>query len=70
MNDWISVKDKMPETAVPVLICNPHWDYPVVASYAGCGVWMDTWYQRMTYTPEYWMPIPKLPDRRPPEVEA
>ena len=60
MTEWISVNDKMPETAVPVLICDSYRT-PVVANYAGMGVWMDTWHQRMTYTPEYWMPLPEIP---------
>ena len=61
MSEWISVEDRLPEKAVPVLICNPHWAYCVVANYAGCGVWMDTWHQRMTYTPTHWMPLPEPP---------
>ena len=61
MNSWIPIKELMPEKAIPVLICNPHWDYPVVASYAGCGVWMDTWRQKMTYSPTHWLPFPEIP---------
>lgn len=63
MSEWISVKDSLPGTAVPVLIGNPYWDYPVVAAYAGVdGVWMDTWHLRLTYTPTHWMPLPKPPE--------
>ena len=66
-NEWVSVDNKLPKNGVPVLIGNPHWDYPVVASCAGYGVWMDSWHQKMTFTPTYWMPLPAPPDRRPPE---
>ena len=58
---WISVKDRLPETGEPVLIHNPNWDYGVVANYAGEGVWMDSWYKRMTYTPTHWIPLPESP---------
>lgn len=58
---WISVEDRLPETGVPVLIHNPRWDYGVVANYAGEGVWMNTWYQRMTFTPTHWRPLPDQP---------
>ena len=68
-NEWVSVDKKLPKCGVPVLIGNPHWDYPVVASCAGYGVWMDSWHQKMTFTPTYWMPLPAAPDRRPPEGE-
>lgn len=68
-NEWVSVDNKLPKNGVPVLIGNPHWDYPVVASCAGYGVWMDSWHQKMTFTPTYWMPLPAAPDRRPPEGE-
>lgn len=60
-NEWVSVDKKLPKCGVPVLIGNPHWDYPVVASYAGSGVWMDSWHQKMTFTPTCWMPLPKSP---------
>lgn len=59
--DWISVKDRLPEIGIPVLIHNLHWAYGVVANYAGEGVWMDTWHQRMTYTPTHWMSLPDPP---------
>lgn len=35
MSEWIRVKDRLPALGVPVLIHNPHWDYCVVANYAG-----------------------------------
>lgn len=60
-NEWVSVDKKLPQCGVPVLIGNPHWDYPVVASYAGSGVWMDSWHQKMTFTPTCWMPLPERP---------
>ena len=60
-NEWVSVDKKLPKCGVPVLIGNPHWDYPVVANYAGSGVWMDSWHQKMTFTPTCWMPLPKSP---------
>ena len=60
-NEWVSVDKKLPKCGVPVLIGNPHWDYPVVASYAGSGVWMDSWHQKMTFTPTCWMPLPERP---------
>lgn len=62
-NEWVSVDNKLPKNGVPVLIGNPHWDYPVVASYAGSGVWMDSWHQKMTFTPTYWMPLPAPPTK-------
>ena len=69
-NEWVSVDNKLPKNGVPVLIGNPHWDYPVVASCAGYGVWMDSWHQKMTFTPTCWMPLPAPFNRRPPEGEA
>ena len=69
-NEWVSVDNKLPKNGVPVLIGNPHWDYPVVASCAGYGVWMDSWHQKMTFTPTYWMPLPAPFNRRPPEGEG
>ena len=60
-NEWVSVDKKLPKCGVPVLIGNPHWDYPVVANYAGSGVWMDSWHQKMTFTPTCWMPLPAPP---------
>mgnify|MGYP001851985440 CR=1 FL=1 len=60
-NEWVSVDNKLPKNGVPILIGNPHWDYPVVASCAGYGVWMDSWHQKMTFTPTYWMPLPERP---------
>lgn len=69
-NEWVSVDNKLPKNGVPVLIGNPHWDYPVVANYAGHGVWMDSWKQKMTFTPTHWMLLPAPPDRRPPEGET
>ena len=60
-NELVSVDKKLPKCGVPVLIGNPHWDYPVVASYAGSGVWMDSWHQKMTFTPTCWMPLPERP---------
>ena len=60
-NEWVSVDNKLPPNGVPVLIGNPHWDYPVVTSYAGSGVWMDSWHQKMTFTPTNWMPLPAPP---------
>ena len=60
-NEWVSVDNKLPKNGVPVLIGNPHWDYPVVASCAGYGVWMDSWHQKMTFTPTCWMPLPERP---------
>lgn len=68
-NGWVSVDNKLPKNGVPVLIGNPHWDYPVVASYAGSGVWMDSWHQKMTFTPTCWMPLPAPFNHRPPEGE-
>ena len=68
-NEWVSVDKKLPQCGVPVLIGNPYWDYPVVASYAGSGVWMDSWHQKMTFTPTCWMPLPAPFNRRPPEGE-
>ena len=68
-NEWVSVDNKLPKNGVPVLIGNPHWDYPVVASCAGYGVWMDSWHQKMTFTQTYWMPLPAPFNRRPPEGE-
>ena len=60
-NEWVSVDKKLPQCGVPVLIGNPHWDYPVVANYAGSGVWMDSWHQKMTFTPTCWMLLPAPP---------
>ena len=63
-NEWVSVDNKLPKNGVPVLIGNPHWDYPVVASCAGYGVWMDSWHQKMTFTPTCWMPLPERPKEK------
>lgn len=64
MNNWISVKDRLPEESGVYLIyaINEYQNNKDVVTIAGYDCYDEYWYTY--YIPLYWMPLPK-----PPEVE-
>ena len=66
MGEWISVKDRLPETDGEYLVVyNPcYWDHVEdetkvgVDTFCGKSAWLKKKYQRVTH----WMPLPQLPD--------
>ena len=68
---WISVKDKLPEKPIDVLVCgnkygelaNGKWQ--AVLCFVG-GVWVENEDDRVDWTghkPTHWMPLPEPPKR-------
>ena len=72
-NEWVSVEDRLPETAGEYLVVyHPcYWDNVSaeicvgIDSFRGKTAWAKKKYQRVTH----WMLLPAPPDRRPPEGE-
>ena len=66
MSEWISVKDRLPETKGEYLVVyNPcHWDCVEdetkvgIDSFRGKSAWAKKKYQRVTH----WMPLPNPPE--------
>jgi hypothetical protein len=68
-NDWISVKDRLPEVNVDVIVFNKHRQR-FMSHFVGmntewlsnkpCAVWVD---DRGAYSDiTHWMPLPEPPD--------
>lgn len=62
MNSWISVKDRLPEEFVPVLICrkNRQGGQIVEAGQRDIGGWWRV-YGTRTKSVTHWMPMPDPP---------
>lgn len=62
MAEWISVKDRLPDCAEPVLISHSDGDmrYISIADIDPCGMWSDQNYE-IIYTVTHWMPLPEPP---------
>ena len=62
MNEWISVKDRLPERMTPVLVCRKKGEERIVEQ--GRRDVMDWWkvYGTRTKAVEYWMPLPEPPE--------
>ena len=82
-NEWVSVEVRLPELPdearcwVLVLGCRQNSKYGVPMFYERAVIrgktverWKNMWDRIETKLPDYWMPLPAPPDRRPPEREA
>lgn len=68
-NEWVSVKERRPQAGHDVISLLPCGDCAVVW-WTG-SVWRVRWdATQLDREPTHWMPLPALPDRRPPEGEA
>ena len=61
MNEWISVKDRLPEVGVPVLVHEGPYNYQVIATINSDGRWEDTVEGYMAIHVTHWMPLPDPP---------
>lgn len=70
-NEWISVEERLPEGHMQVLMWSARWKIAEAGSYYNKHFWVYTeigdGYIADNIT--HWMPLPKSPDRRPPEGE-
>ena len=67
-NEWVSVKERRPQAGHDVIALLPCGDCAVVW-WTG-SVWRVRWDAiQLDREPTHWMPLPALPDRRPPEEE-
>lgn len=58
MSDWISVKDRLPATFTPVIVCRPGGK--VEAGMLDVGGWWKV-YGTRTKRVTHWMPLPEPP---------
>ena len=61
MSEWISVKDRLPETGVEVLAYSDGDIYTVVHCIDGSWIASSTYYD--LYHVTHWMPLPEPPDK-------
>lgn len=63
MSEWIDVRDKLPETFVPVIVCRKGKDgSPIVESgYSDVNGWWRI-YGTRTKRVTHWMPLPEPPE--------
>jgi hypothetical protein len=63
MTDWISVKDRLPEAFVPVMVCrrNQHGRQIVEAGQKDVRDWWRVYGMR-TKSVTHWMPMPEPPE--------
>lgn len=63
MNNWISVKDRLPEAFVPVLVCrrNRQGGQTVEAGQKDISDWWRV-YGTRTKSVTHWMPMPDPPE--------
>ena len=67
-NEWVSVEERRPQAGHDVISLLPCGDCAVVW-WTG-SVWRVRWdATQLDREPTHWMPLPALPDRRPPEEE-
>ena len=60
MNEWVAVKERLPEPFKPVLGYNEEEDWYVITFYddeEGC--WWDRGYKLNDPTVDYWRPLPR-----------
>lgn len=64
MNEWISIRERVPAEWRPVLavIGLPIYHMVEVAVYVGSGKWKTTWNHDLLEEVTYWMPLPDLPE--------
>lgn len=70
MSEWISVKDRMPEDGIFVLVCNDDghmmiakWESEVVRwEYKYMNYDWDVWDEEEQGPICYWMPLPEPPE--------
>ena len=60
VNEWISVKDRLPEEWNRVLVYIPHIDVMTFAKLRG-GSWYATWDSMKLDHVSHWMPLPEPP---------
>lgn len=63
LNDWINVKDRLPEDDNFVLVCNSEDKEIIIANYRGNNAWDSYaygWLPDNVVT--HWQPLPKLPE--------
>lgn len=65
MDDWISVKDRLPEDARAVLVCDAEEGRSCKGQWftAGCAEW--SWNDERVKNITHWLPIPDLPKAEP-----
>lgn len=69
MNEWISVKDRLPENEDEVLICAYNTELKIqstiVDSYNGYGCWtnFNMEYNEKIWKVTHWMPLPVAPPK-------
>lgn len=65
MSEWISIKDRLPEEGVPLIVnrYNKKLNFSSVCrdEYLGYGIWGDKDFCEKTWEITHWMPIPKPP---------
>lgn len=63
MNEWISVKERLPAEWKPVLVIGlPIHHIVEAAVYVGNGEWKITWNHDELEGVTNWMPLPELPE--------
>lgn len=58
MNDWIDIRDKLPENGISCLVARP--GHMVVARYEA-GRWRTHWDSCILQNVTHWQPLPDLP---------
>ncbi len=71
MNQWISVKERLPEHGSMVLIAFGENRMIAVARYFMTSErrWLDACYGREEYAPDFWQPLPEPPPKPDPFEE-
>lgn len=63
MNNWISVKERMPEVKTDVLAIDSVGDYFLAAVDQSDGkTWRDEWFAVIEFPITHWMPLPEPPE--------
>ncbi len=67
--NWISVKDRLPDPYIPVLIFNKNWarspQVGVYHDHLGFLLWSDLSKLPKEYSFTHWMPLPEPPEEEP-----
>lgn len=68
--NWISVESRLPDDGDSVLIVyGPHRDISLATYYSGEHKWLDAIREAESYSPDFWMPLPKAPPKPDPFEE-